>query len=243
MSKKILMVITVLAILSSCKRINPEHEYHVSGVLIDNCQNGDPIGGVTLQVDMNDETFGTTTTNAFGEFSMSGTMIERGGRGNGVAYLAINHTPQNGGAFSYRRLAFLPDNGASLDTLYYEGTDLIELNVLADTNAFTSSDTLYIRYSVPTFIQMDTHLNSFGDPYVKKYPGPFDQSILDTVLMNGHSHEKYHSDRDYHVTFWINSYREWKDENRSHRAIYSSNGVQDPPYLSCDNIRSVTLKL
>lgn len=239
-----MILLLFLGIIYSCNRINPEHEYHVSGVLIDNCQNNDPMGGVTLQVDMNDETFGTTTTNAFGEFSMSGTMIERGGRGNGVAYLAINHTPQNGGAYSYRRLAFIPDNGASLDTLYNEGTALIELNVLADTNAFTSSDTLFIRFSVPTFIQMKTHVNSYGDPYIKKYPGPFDQSILDTLLMNSHSHEKYHNDQEYHIDFWVNGWSEWvNDKTRNWRVTYSSKGLQDPPYHSCDNIRSVTLKL
>ncbi len=239
------LVLLVVA-LASCKQVNPEHEFYISGILMDNCQHQNPVGGVEIQFDVSGRTYATTTTNAFGEFELSGTAVERGGMHENEPFLAINFTAQDNGGFRYKKLARLPFEGAVLDTLYYYGTTNVELKVESGMFPSSNKDTLFVYYPFPYDENPEYRTSSFGDEYVLKYAGPFSNGVIDSLLMASHPHPVYHNDISYPVTYWVNSYQDWRrgyTPEKSFRITYSGAGIQEKPIGGCDETLSATISL
>lgn len=186
--------------LASCSKHN-EHDFFVSGTVIESCETKTLIGGVVVSYDMNGISYATATTNADGSFELSGTLKEDYDKEN-IPHLVISsyNQPEASGV-SYRKLARLPFEGAELDTIYEEIHYTVLISVEPPTNHI-AGDTLFLYYRSPDGSADDLKTNSYGVPYQRKYAAPF-AGITDTIKIEGEPSPLYRAEGPPLLTYWM----------------------------------------
>jgi len=195
------LALTVIAslMLFSCSKHN-EHDFIVSGTLMENCKTKTPVGGVVVSYDMNGISYATATTNADGIFELNGTVKEDYDKEN-TPHLVISSYNQPGstGGVSYRKLARLPFEGAELDTIYEEIHYTVLIKLEPPSNI--AGDTLFLYYLSPDGSTDDLKTNSYGVLYQRKYAAPF-AGITDTISIEGEPSPLYRAEGAPLLTYW-----------------------------------------
>lgn len=184
MKKLWITALVVVIVFTSCgKRF--EHDFYVSGTLLENCETKTPVGGLVLSYKMNGATFATATTDAYGYFEMKGTSKEKNGGHEDEAYLVISSYDQPGhtGGINSRKIARIPLEGAELDTIYEEMLYMVQVKIEPPTNR-SIGDTLFLYFQSPSGSVDDLKSNSYGVGYKRKYAAPFGD-IIDTIRIKG----------------------------------------------------------